>query len=193
VLNGRVSYFFRQITRKISREKVAVIGLWFLMLTGIRFLLAFALANMWIGTFGAVTITFALFCLIIKYTPLKSHAHAVNVILSGWYQRKYFLASAVATSAILASLLLLTQYGYSNYESKLVLLDVFNSDDRELDSALHPFENYPMLDKIAITAASTDKGLNGNYSRSTSFLLAEDLEMLSFVLVVRKKKNLFSE
>jgi hypothetical protein len=39
--------------------------------------------------------------------------------------------------------------------------------------------------------ASTDKSLNGNYSKTTSFLLAEDLEMLAFVLVVRKKKNLF--
>lgn len=163
------------------------------MLTGIRFLLAFALANVWIGTFGAVALTFALFYLVIRYTPLKKHARTVNVILSKWYQRKYFLASAMATSAILATLLLLTQYGYSHYGSRLVLLDVFNPDDRELDNALHPFENYPLLDKIAITAASIDKSLNGNYSRTTSFLLAEDLEMLSFVLVVRKKKNLFHE
>jgi hypothetical protein len=193
VLNGRASYFFRHITRKIHREKVAIIGLWFLMLTGVRFLLAFALASVWIGTFGAVALTFALFYFVIKYTPLKRHARTVNAILSGLYQRKYFLASAIATSAILATLLLLTQYGYLYYGSRLVLLDVFNPDDRELDNALHPFENYPLLDKIAITVASTDKSLNGNYSRTTSFLLAEDLEMLSFVIVVRKKKNLFSE
>jgi hypothetical protein len=163
------------------------------MLTGIRFLLALALANVWIGTFGAVALTFALFYLVIRYSPLKRDARTVNMILSEWYQRKYFLASAIATSAILASLALLTQYGYSHYGSRLVLLDVFNPDGRELDNALHPFENYSMLDKIAITAASIDKSLNGSYSRATSFLLAEDLEMLSFVLVVRKKKNLFSE
>jgi len=40
---------------------------------------------------------------------------------------------------------------------------------------------------------NTDKSLNGNYPLTTSFLLAEDLELLSFVLLVRKKKNLFSE
>jgi hypothetical protein len=57
---------------------------------------------------------------------------------------------------------------------------------------LKPVQNYSFLDKVAITIASTDKSMDGNYSRITSYLLAEDLETITLVFVARKRKNLFS-
>jgi hypothetical protein len=178
--------------RRFDKQKIVIIGLWFLILSGIRILLGFALGDIWIGTFGAVAITFAVFCLIIKYTPLQRYRPKVNVILSQWYRRKYFLISTITISAILASLLVLIQFGYSYYGSNLVSINIFILEDKELEMSLLHFENYPFVDKVAIIVASTDKSLNGNYSKVTSYLLAEDIEMTIFVLLARKKKNLFA-
>ncbi len=188
-----LSLFRRHITDKLVKEKIAIVGLWFLVLTAVRFLLAFALRDIWIGTFGAVAFTFLIFYFIMKHTPMQRYASAINKVLSEWYQRRYFFISTILTSTILMSLLILIQYGYLYYGNRLVMLNVFGSDDRELARMLRPIENYPLLDKVAITIASTDKSLDGNYSKTTSYLLAEDLEMIAFVLVVRKKKNLFSQ
>jgi len=190
--NEWAAFLLRQLRQKIDKERIAIIGLWFLMLTGIRLLMVFVGGSIWIGTFGAVALTFALFYVVIKFTPLRRYGLKVNAILSGWYQRKYFLYSAIATSTILAGLLLLTEYGYWYYGDKLVIFDLFGSNDNKLENTMRTFEHYPLLDKLAITVASTDKSLNGNYAKTTSFLLAEDLEVLSFIFVVRSKKNLFS-
>jgi hypothetical protein len=181
-----------QKRRRFDKQKIVIIGLWFLILSGIRILLGFALGDIWIGTFGAVAITFAVFCLIIRYTPLQRYRPKVNVILSQWYRRKYFLISTITISAILASLLVLIQFGYLYYGSNLVSINIFILEDKELEMSLLHFENYPFVDKIAIIVASTDKSLNGNYSKATSYLLAEDIEMTIFVLLARKKKNLFA-
>jgi hypothetical protein len=180
------------IQKRFDKQKIAIIGLWFLILTSIRILLGFELEDIWIGTFGAVAITFAAFYLIIKYTPLQRYRPKVNVILSQWYRRKYFFISTIIISAILASLLVLIQFGYSYYGSNLVSINIFIMEDKELEKSLLPFENYPFVDKVAIIVASTDKSLNGNYSKATSYLLAEDIEMTIFVLLARKKKNLFA-
>ena len=56
---------------------------------------------------------------------------------------------------------------------------------------LKSIQNYSFLDKVAITIASTDKSMDGNYSKTTSYLLAEDLEMIAFVFAARKRKNCF--
>ena len=192
IANSFLHLFAAVQKRRFDKQKVAIIGLWFLMLSGIRILLGLALQNIWIGTFGAVALTFAVLYLIIRYTPLQRYRPKVNVILSQWYRRKYFLVSTITISVILASLLVLIQFGYSYYGSNLVSINVFISEDEQLEMDLLPFENYPFLDKVAIIVASTDKSLNGNYSKTISYLLAEDIEMTIFVLVARKKENLFA-
>lgn len=48
--------FFQQLSWKINKEKWMIIGLWLIILTGIRFLLGFALKNIWVGTFGSVAL-----------------------------------------------------------------------------------------------------------------------------------------
>jgi hypothetical protein len=183
---------FASIQKRLYKQKIAIIGLWFLILSSIRILLGFALEDIWVGTFGAVAITFAVFYLLLKYTMLQGYRPKVNVILSQWYRRKYFLISTITISAILASLLLLIQFGYSYYGSNLVSINIFILEDKELEMGMLPFENYPFVDKVAIIVASTDKSLNGNYSKATSYLLAEDIEMTMFVILARKKNNLFS-
>jgi hypothetical protein len=183
---------FSTIQKRFDKQKIAVIGLWFLILSCVRILLAYALKDIWIGTFGAVALTFVVFYLIIKYTPLQRYRIKVNVILSQWYRRKYFLISTITISAILVSLLLLIQFGYLYYGSNLISINIFGSEDKELEKGLLPFKNYPFVDKVAIIVASTDKSLNGNYSKTTSFLLAEDMEMTMFVLIARRKTNLFA-
>jgi hypothetical protein len=181
-----------QKKRTFDKQKMSIIGLWFLILSSIRILLGSELKDICIGTFGAVAITFVVFYLIIKYTPLQRYRLKVNVILSQWYRRKYFLISTMAISAILIILLVLMQFGYSYYRSNLVSVNIFNLQDKQLEMSLLPLKNYPSVAKVAIIVASTDKSLNGNYSKAISYLLAEDIEMMIFVLLARKKKNLFA-
>lgn len=122
---------------------------------------------------------------------MQRYALTANKILSEWYSRRYFIVSMTITSVILLCLLMIIEYGYLDYGNKLVTMNVFASDDAQLEKELAPIENYPLLEKIAITIASIDKSLDGNYSRTTSYLLAEDLEMIVFVFVARKNTNLF--
>jgi hypothetical protein len=66
-------------------------------------------------------------------------------------------------------------------------INIFLLEDKELEMSVLPFENHPFFDKVAIIVASTDKSLNGNYAKATSYLVAEDIEMTIFVLLARKK------
>ena len=108
---------FAAIQKKgtFDKQKMSIIGLWFLILSGIRILLGSELKDIWIGTFGAVALSFIVFYLTIRYTPLQRCRPKVNAILSQWYRRKYFLISTIAISAILGNLLVLIQFGYSYY------------------------------------------------------------------------------
>src|SRR5919202_204314 len=183
IVNSLLHCPFAAIQKKIDKQRLAIIGLWFLILSGIRILLAYALKDIWIGTFGAVGLTFAVLYLLMKYTPLERYRLKVNVILFQWYRRKYFVVSTITICTILVSLLILIQFGYSYYASKLVSINVFDLKDKDLEKGLLPYRNYPFVDKIAIIVASIDRSLNGNYSKTTSFLLAEDMEMTIFVIM----------
>ena len=192
IVNSLLHYRFAPIPKKINKQRLAIMGLWFLILSGIRILLAYVLKDIWIGTFGAVGLTFAVLYLLMKYTPLERYRLKVNVILFQWYRRKYFVVSTITICTILVSLLILIQFGYSYYASKLVSINVFELKDKDLEKGLLPYRNYPFVDKIAIIVASIDRSLNGNYSKTTSFLLAEDMEMTIFVIMARRKRNLFA-
>jgi hypothetical protein len=152
---------FATALKRSDRQKIAIIGLWFLILTGTRVLLGYALKDIWIGTFGAVALSFIVFYLTIRYTPLQRYCPKVNAILSQWYRRKYFLISTIAISAILGSLLVLIQFGYLYYGGNLMSINIFLLEDRELERSFLPFENHLFFDKVAIIVASTDKSLNG--------------------------------
>ena len=192
IVNSLLHYRFAPIPKKINKQRLAIMGLWFLILSGIRILLAYVLKDIWIGTFGAVGLSFAVLYLLMKYTPLERYRLKVNVILFQWYRRKYFVVSTITICTILVSLLILIQFGYSYYASKLVSINVFELKDKDLEKGLLPYRNYPFVDKIAIIVASIDRSLNGNYSKTTSFLLAEDMEMTIFVIMARRKRNLFA-
>jgi hypothetical protein len=180
---------FSVVRRRLSKQKLAIIGLWFLILTAIRILFAYFLKDIWIGTFGAVGLTFAVFYLLIRYTPLQRYRPKINAIFSQWIRRKYFIISTITISAILVSLLVLIQFGYSYYGTRLVRINIFQVDDKELDKDLVLVQTYPFVDKVAIIVASIDKSLNGNYARTISFMLAEDMEMTLFVLLARRNNN----
>ncbi len=191
IANSRLQSF-SAIRRRFDNQKLAIMTLWFLMLTGIRIFLAYVLKDIWIGTFGAVGLTFAVFYLLLSYTPLRGYRPKINKIFSQWYSKKYFVISTITISTILAALLVLIQFGYSYYGSNIVQINIFRVDDKELERDFVPFQDYPFIDQMAIAVASVDKSLNGDYAKTTSFLLAEDIEMMLFVLIARKKTNIFA-
>ena len=96
---------------------MAIIGLWFLILTVTGILLAFVFNEIWIGAFGAVAFTFVIFYFILRHTPMQRYASTMNKILPEWYQRRYFLIFTIVISTILLTLLALIQYGYYTVEA----------------------------------------------------------------------------
>jgi hypothetical protein len=73
---------FATALKRSDKQKIAIIGLWFLILTGTGVLLGYTLKDIWIGTFGAVALSFVVFYLTIRYTPLQRYRLKVNAILS---------------------------------------------------------------------------------------------------------------
>ena len=158
----------------------------------IRLMLGFVLHNVWLGTIGAVTITFLIFYLSIRLTPLIRYKHIIDNVLLDRYTKTYFLITGVILSFLLGGILLFIEYGYSHYYNILIKLNLFDETQTEQlllqSNSGKPFSVYAI---IAIITSSVDKSLNGNYSKVISYFLAEDVEMIFLMLILRKRKTLF--
>ena len=189
--------------RTLNKEKVAVLLAWFVLLVLVRIVLSSMLQHVWLGTLGAVTITFAIFYGMLRYTPFRKYSSRVDAVLLGWYRKKFFYVSGLASIFILASILFMIEYGYAKYSDKLVTLQVdqqqfarslqFLASDQQLRDQLHKSlsSNSP-IEVVAITLASTDATLHGYYSQIIGFILAENIEILAFLIIFRRRQSLFA-
>lgn len=181
----------------IGRQKLAILVLWFACLVGVRALLGLILSNLWIGTVGAVAITFVMFYVALLHTPLRKYRFAVNDILKEWYKKKYLLYSVAISSSIVLGLILLIEHGYSAYPGEIVSLreiTTFQGAQDHVNESVKQLtlKGYSVFDAAAITAASVDKSLQGFYLKSASFVFAEHLEVMAFMLLARKSATLFA-
>lgn len=181
----------------IGKQKLAILLIWFAGLVGVRLLLGLVLSNIWIGTVGAVAITFGLFYLALVHTPLRRYRFAVNDILQEWYKKKYLLYSVAFSGAIILGLIVLIEYGYGQHPSEIVSLreiTTFQGAQDHVNESVRTLtlKGYSVFDAAAITAASVDKSLQGFYLKSASFVFAEHLEIIAFMLLARKSASLFS-
>src|SRR5262245_45677832 len=113
---------------RLTRERLIILAAWFGFLVGVRFLLGFVLGNLWFGTLGAVTITFLSFYFALRFSPLRRFRETVNSALAIWYKRKFFVVTGAISMFLLASLLILIEYGYSNYGDRLITMDMPEED-----------------------------------------------------------------
>ncbi|HKU48453.1 MAG TPA: hypothetical protein VJP79_00760 [Nitrososphaera sp.] len=181
----------------IGKQKLAILAIWFACLVAVRLLIGLILSNLWFGTVGAVAITFGLFYVALIHTPLRRYRYVVNEILQEWYRKKYLLYSVAVSASIILGLIVLIDYGYANHPDEIVSLkdittmqgaqDHVNESVKQLT-----LRGYSVFDAAAITAASVDKSLQGFYLKSASFVLAEHLEIIVFMLLARKSASLFS-
>ena len=181
----------------IGRQKLAILVIWFLSLVGVRLLLGLVLSNLWIGTVGAVGVTFGLFYFALTSTPLRKYRFVVNQILQDWYKKKYLLYSVGFSASIILGLIVLIEYGYANHPTEIVSLreitTVQGAQDHVNESVKQlTLRGYSAFDAASITAASVDKSLQGFYLKSASFVLAEHLEVMAFMLLARKSASLFN-
>jgi hypothetical protein len=188
---------------KLTKERALILASWFGVLVGVRFLLGFALENLWLGTLVAVAITFAIFYVALKYSPLRKFREVINSALAIWYMRKFFYITGAISMFLLASLLFLIDYGYANHSDKLITMDMSQQEFEETlrllsgDALLtqnfsDSLEKYSVLDIMAITLASADKNFDGYYSKIVSFMFAEDIEIMIFLMIFRSKKEVFA-
>jgi signal transduction histidine kinase len=181
------------------KQRIGVLGLWFILLIGVRVVIGYFLHDVWLGTAGAVAITFLIFYAAIRYTWLQRYRNTVNIVLLAWYKKRFFIVSAAVTMIIFASILVLIQYGYSHFASKLVTV-TFGSEDlgQFVRASAHAsgsdsLARYSPADIAAITVASADKSMNGYYSKIVMYMLAEDAEITGFLIIMRGKKEIFPE
>ncbi len=84
-------------TDRLGKDKIAVLALWFAVLIGVRILMGIVLQLAWIDTLGAVSITFTIFYVTLKYTTLQKYRQVINSSLSYWYRKKFFYISGLVT------------------------------------------------------------------------------------------------
>src|SRR5581483_4773868 len=200
---GSVSLtMLEQEKARFTKERIAVLALWFGVLIGVRVLIGFAMQNMWFGTIGAVTITFVIFYMTLRYTRLQKYRQLINQSLMLWYRKKFFYISGMVSLFILGSILGFTEYGYANYSDRLITMDMNQQDlqrslgmldTNDLHSSLaKSLQKYSPVEIIAITLASADKSLDGYYAKVVSYMFAEDIEIMVFMLLFRTRREIFT-
>lgn len=190
-------------TDRLGKDKIAVLAFWFAVLIGVRVLLGFALQDTWVGTLGAASITFAIFYLTLRYTTLQKYRQLINSSLNYWYRKKFFYISGIVSLIILGSILGFTEYGRANYADRLITVDFNQQEIEESFGALtasqqmqarlvENMQKYSPVEIIAITLASADKSLGGYYSLAVSYMFAEDIEIMIFMLLFRARREIFT-
>lgn len=193
----------RRSLKGLSRQKVAVLASWFVLLVGMRVLLGLALEDLWAGTLGAVVLTFAVFYALLRYTPLRRYRQLTNAVLISWYRKKFFYISGAASLVLLGSILGLIQYGHERFSDRLVAVDLAGQEveeslrllaaNEELKGRLaENLEAYSPLDIMAITLASTDLTFHGYYVKFISYVFAENVEIMVFLLFFRTREDMFA-
>jgi hypothetical protein len=158
---------------------------------------------MWIGTLGAVTITFAIFYITLRYTTLQKYRQLINSSLNYWYRKKFFYISGIVSLVILGGILGFIEYGYANYTDRLITVDFTQQEIEESFGSLtasqqmqaNLIENlrrYSPVEIIAITLASADKTLGGYYAIAVSYMIAEDFEIMIFMMLFRTRREIFA-
>ena len=148
----------------------------------------------WIGTVGAVAIALVIFYFAMKHPPFSRFQKIVNSVLQEWYNKKFILPALVFSMVVLAGLMLLADIGYAYHSDKLITvedLDSVNSISsarREFAASMRSLlaEGYSGFDGLAVLLASIDKSLDGHYMQAVSFILAEDIEIMAFILIMKK-------
>lgn len=192
-----------KVSSNFTKERVAILALWFGVLIGVRILLGFVLHDVWIGTMGAVGITFAIFYVTLRFTRLDRYRQVVNTALALWYKKKFFYVSGMVSLFVLASILGLIQYGHAYYADRLITVQL---NEQELGQSLQVLsastseqmrsilvenlKRYSPIEIMAITLASADKTLDGHYAKVVSYLFAEDIEIMIFMLLFRTRKEI---
>lgn len=192
-----------ELKPRITKERIAILALWFGVLVGVRLLLGLVLKDMWVGTIGAVAVTFIIFYLTLRYTPLQQYRDLINSSLSLWYRRKFFYISGILSMLVLAAILFAIEYGHTNYSDRLITMDMtpeqFDEALRMLGASEQMGKNladnlrkYSPFEIVVIALASADKNLEGYYSKLVSFMFAEDIEIMVFMLLFRTRREIFS-
>jgi hypothetical protein len=188
---------------RLGKDKLAVLALWFVVLIGVRVLLGFVLQNAWVGTLGAATITFVIFYMALRYTTLQKYCQVINSSLNYWYRKKFFYISGILSLVILAGILGFIEYGYANYADRLITVDFTQEEIEESFRGLTASQQmqarladnlreYLPIEIIAITLASADKSLDGYYFLAVSYMFAEDIEIMIFMMLFRARKEIFA-
>jgi hypothetical protein len=177
---------------RYNKERIIILAVWFVSLVGIRLLLGLELSNIW-GTTGAVAITFVIFYLALRYTPFSRYSAAVNSALRDWYDKRYVLYGLVSSMVLLLGLMILVEIGYTYHADKVVSIWDLGSESAgttqsKVTASLNALldDGYSGIDALAITIASVDKSLEGHYLQSISFVFAEDIEILIFMLLMKR-------
>ena len=181
----------------LGKQKIGILVLWFVSLVCVRLLLGLAFSNLWIGTVGAVAITFGLFYFLLIHTPFRKYRFAVNAILREWYSKKFLLYSIGISASVILAIIVLIEYGYAYHSGEILSIYDISSvqaAQQHVDQSIRELtlRGHSLLDASAITAASVDKSLQGYYLKSATFVLAEHMEVMAFMVLARKSATLFS-
>lgn len=179
--------------RRNHKVTVIILVIWFALLASTRILLSFLLANVWVGSVGAMALTFLVFFTALYYSPLRKYRSVVASTLANWYKKKYVIATLVISTLIIGTIIFLADYGYSRFGDKLLVLSDVNDYDvaqKQVNGSVRSLvtQGYSLFDVLSIMVASIDRSMDGYYLKIAGFVLAENLEIGAFLLFIKKSK-----
>jgi hypothetical protein len=144
----------------------------------------FVLYHAWIGTLGAVTITFVIFYVTLKYTKLQKYRQVINSSLNYWYRKKFFFHQwhrqpchpRRHTRLYRVRLHKLCRQadnrGLYNQQDIEESFRALTAGEQMQQKLVQNINKYSPVEIVAITLASADMSLGGYYSLAISYMFA---------------------
>lgn len=157
-------------TETISlQDKVVVLGFWL----GISLTLRIILYSLhWIGSLGALGMTFLIVTIFLKSSYGKKHDKRFKRVLRYWFSRKFQWIS-IAITIVAIVMMIAIDRGYARYNDNI-------------EASIEPNYQGSFLNEFEFLAAYTDHVSKGMLVWSSWIMIYEDAEYLTFLVLVRK-------
>ncbi|AIF82281.1 hypothetical protein NTE_00199 [Candidatus Nitrososphaera evergladensis SR1] len=151
------------------RDRLVVLSCWL----GIAITIRVILYNLhWLGSLGAIGITFLIITLFLKSNYGKKHDKRFKRVLRYWFSRKFQWAS-LGFLIFAVFMIISIDRGYARFGDNI-------------EASIEPGLHIAGLDRFAFLAAYADHSSNGVFSWSSWIIVYEDAEYLIFLILVRK-------
>ena len=191
----------------VSRKnQIIVIGSWIVVATLLRYALLEADPYKWIGSLGAVTLTFALFYFSFKHIKkLFPYKQMFNTVMQNWYRNHYFRVGYIVFTAYTIFFVFTLQYGHDHFDTALnvaktthrefvpsfdgnvtkVELNNQNQSSKVYLVQMDPNDAVRIFQLFALLQSSMDSDFHSLLGTANWVMIYEEIEVAIFFVMMR--------